>query len=199
MKYDIESIKKRKQNEKKLKKITDIVLTILIYNIVIVVLSCMNKINPTNILGYRAFIISTSSMQPTINVGDIVIIKKADKNMLNKGDIITYYKDNQYITHRIIDKIQIEGQEERFITKGDNNNIEDSEGISYEEIEGTLVTSIPYVGNIIRFLENRIVFLTFVLGILILMFLKVVVIEKKENRREKKEIEKQRNMEEKEN
>ena len=196
MKYDIESIKKRKQNEKKLRKIIDIILIILIYNIVLVVISCMNKISPTNIFGYKAFVIITSSMEPTISEGDIVIVKEIKEENIKQGTIITFYKEGQYITHRVID-ITHEEDTTRFITKGDNNNIEDSEKAEFQDVEGEMIVSIPHLGTIIRFLENRIVFLVFVLGILVLTFFKIVFIEKKENRREKKEIEERKNTENK--
>ena len=194
MKYDIESIKKRKQKEKKLRKIIDIIMIILIYNVVLVVISCMNKISPTNIFGYKAFVITTSSMEPTISEGDIVIVKEIKKDKIKQGIIITFYKEGQYITHRVIDIVQ-ENNITQYITKGDNNNIEDSEKTEFQDVEGEMIASIPHLGTLIRFLENRIVFLVFILGILVLTFFKVLFIEKKENRREKKEIEERKNSE----
>ena len=194
MKYDIESIKKRKQNEKKIRKIIDIIIIILIYNFVLVVISCMNKISPTNIFGYKAFVITTSSMEPTISEGDIVIVKEIKQDKIKQGIIITFYKEGQYITHRVIDIVQ-ENNITQYITKGDNNNVEDSEKTEFQDVEGEMIASIPHLGTLIRFLENRIVFLVFILGILILTFFKVLFIEKKENRREKKEIEERKNSE----
>ena len=43
MKYDIDSIKKRKENEKKFKKIFYIILIIVIYNLILLTISYTNK------------------------------------------------------------------------------------------------------------------------------------------------------------
>lgn len=193
MKYDIESIKNRKQNMTNFKRIIDIILVVLIYNIVLVAISCMDKIEKVNIFGYQAYTIKTNSMVPEINPGDAILIKKVDENKLQIGDVITFVKEEKNITHRIVnietnDKIE-------YTTKGDNNNLEDEEKIVYEDIEGKLVITIPYLGNIMGFLENKIVFLIIVLVFLILYFFKIQIEEKKDYRREKKKIEEKKSYE----
>jgi len=193
MKYDIESIKKRKQNEKLIRRIIDIVLVILIYNVILVSISCINKIEKITVFGYRAYIIKTDSMEPSINKGDVVITKRTKEEKLKVGDVITFKQKEAVITHRIVN-IENYEQGNRYITKGDNNNIEDSQKISYENIEGKCVIAIPYLGNFMGFLENRIVFLVIILILLILYFYKIQMQEKKENRREKKRIEKEKNI-----
>ena len=75
MKYDVESINKRKEKSKNFKKILEVIAIILIYNIILIIVSSING-KDFNILGYKAYIVETNSMEPTIKVGDIVIIKK---------------------------------------------------------------------------------------------------------------------------
>lgn len=195
MKYDIKSIKKRKQNVKQMKRIIDIVLVILIYNIILLSVSCMNRIEQITILGCKAYIIRTNSMEPEINIGDVVIVQKVKEEKLKIGDVITFDKETKVITHRIIE-IEEKNGSNNYITKGDNNNMEDSEKIVYENIEGKKLITIPYLGSLIMFLENRIVFLIIILILLILYFYKIQLQEKKEDRREKKRIEDAKRMEE---
>lgn len=77
--------------------------------------------------------ISSNSMNPTLYKGDKIIIKKQEE--YEEGDIITYIsKENNCITHRIVKKY-----ENVFITKGDNNNIEDNEQIKKEQILGKVI------------------------------------------------------------
>lgn len=77
--------------------------------------------------------ISSNSMNPTLYKGDKIIIKKQEE--YEEGDIITYIsKENNCITHRIVKKY-----ENVFITKGDNNNIEDNEQIKKEQIIGKVI------------------------------------------------------------
>ena len=154
MKYDIDSINKRKKISRNMKKVIDILLVIIIYNIVLVSISCMNKISPISILGYKAYIITTNSMEPKINIGDIIIAKKCAENDLNVRDIITFEQNGEKITHRIVN-IEEENSIKKYTTKGDNNNMEDTKKVSYNEIDGKKVIKIPYLGKFIEVLKNE--------------------------------------------
>lgn len=194
MKYDIKSIEKRKNKVKKIKKIVDIILVILIYNIVLVSISCLNKIDPITIFGCRAYIIKSNSMEPMIKTGDIIITKNIKEEDIKKEDIITFKKKDEIITHRIVN-IEENNGEKIYTTKGDNNNIDDIERIKNKDIEGKYILTIPYLGKIIMILENKIIFLILVLIILILYFYNIKLQEKKEIRREKKRLNEKKKME----
>lgn len=188
MKYDLESINKRKENAKIAKKVIEILAVILIYNIVLIAISSENNVNLINMFGYKSYVIKTNSMEPTININDVVINKEVKPEEINVGDVITFLHDGEVITHRIT-KIDNDGDITQYTTKGDNNNIEDTFKIDYENIKGKHVLTIPYLGNVVQLLENKLLFLIILLIILIFMFLQLQNQEKKENRREKKKIE----------
>jgi len=187
MKYDIESINKRKENAKIAKKVIEILAVILIYNIILIAISSQN-VNLINLFGYKSYVIKTNSMEPTINVNDVVINKEIKQEELNVGDVITFQYKGEVITHRIT-KIDNEADETQYTTKGDNNNIEDTFKITYENIKGKHVLTIPYLGMVVQLLENKLLFLIILLIILIFMFAQLQNQEKKDNRREKKKIE----------
>lgn len=84
-----------------------------------------------NIFGYSMFSTATGSMSPTIEKGDIVIVKIGEP--VKENDIITYKIQNSYITHRIV-KIE----ENSIIAKGDNNNAQDKK-INKNEVIGKVV------------------------------------------------------------
>jgi signal peptidase len=90
-----------------------------------------------NIFGYSIFSTETASMYPTIQIGDIVVVKIGEQT--KEKDIITYKKDNAFITHRII---EING--DSIIAKGDNNNTQD-EAITKDAIIGKVVFIISNV------------------------------------------------------
>lgn len=184
MKYDIESIKKRKNISNRIKKIIFIFFILIIYNIVLLYVSYADKSNTVSFLSYKAYIIDTTSMEPEINKGDVVIIKKVDEKDLNVGDIITFKIDNEIITHRIL---KIENG--IYVTKGDNNNIEDNEKITYENIEGKEIIKIPFLGKFIDWMKNGIVIVLTILIFLIFYLNRIQRKEKSEARREKKKIE----------
>ena len=116
----------------------------IIVNLIIIVLSIIamfviwgfvqlnvQKKEYLNIFGYSLFSTETGSMSPTMEKGDIVIIKIGDE--IREKDIITYKKENVFITHRIE---QIEG--DFIIAKGDNNNTED-DPIKKDDVIGKAV------------------------------------------------------------
>ena len=51
-------------------------------------------------------------MQPTIDPGDVIFIKKSDVEDLEVGDVVTFQKNDFIATHRII-----EIQEDKVVTK----------------------------------------------------------------------------------
>ena len=128
---------------KKLSKILGYILNILIILVTIIIILAIyyfvqikiaNK-PYANIFGYTFFEVATGSMDPTIDVGDVIIVKIT--NEVNENDIIVCNKDNAFITHRLI-KIE----EDNFITKGDANNTED-EPMQKSDLIGKVVNIIP--------------------------------------------------------
>ena len=96
---------------------------------------------------YYALAVASGSMEPKISKGDIVIVKKVDKDYdkLKIGDILVYKYNNVVIVHRIIKIIEEEGVY-HFYTKGDANNSEDNYDIPVTNIIGTTNFKIPYLG-----------------------------------------------------
>ena len=189
MRYDIDAINKRRKNTEIFKRIIGVILIILIYNIILLFISSDNFNTEISLFGYRAFIITSKSMEPSIHFGDVIIVKKCKESKLNTGDIITFNSGNEVITHRILEIQKAENSETLYITKGDNNNTEDTERVTFSNIKGKNVLTIPCLGKIIMMIDNKLIFLVIILIILILVFLKIQRQEKIENRREKKRIE----------
>ena len=131
-------------------------------------------------------------MTPSINSGDVSIVKKIKEENLRIGDVITFKRDNKVITHRITNIEEQENDKTLYTTKGDNNNIEDDKKVEYSQIEGKNVLTIPKLGMLINILDNQIVFLLLILILLILIFFRIEKEEKKEHRREKRKIEQEK-------
>ena len=91
-----------------------------------------------NIFGYTFFEVATGSMSPTIEIGDVVIVKLTKQ--VNENDIIVYQEGNDFITHRLIEK---NGNE--LVAKGDANNSEDKP-IQLSMVLGQVVQIIPKIG-----------------------------------------------------
>ena len=191
MKYDIESIEKRKKNEKIFRNILKIILIILLYNIILLGISTIDNNEGSGFCGFKSYIITTSSMEPDIKTGDVVICQKTDAKDLKEGDVIIFNKNGEVITHSII-KIETNDEINYYITKGDNNTLEDNEKVEENQIKGKMVIKIPKMGNFIKALSNNIFLLIILLVILILSFIKILVSEKRDDRRKKRKIEEKR-------
>lgn len=76
-----------------------------------------------------ALIVVTGSMEPTINIKELIIIKEQKNYFV--CDIVTYRdKNNNLVTHRIVSK-----SGKTVVTRGDNNTVSD-EPININKIEG---------------------------------------------------------------
>ena len=167
-----------------LKIIIYTVTVIMLYNFLIIVLTITDK-KDTSILGFRAYIITTESMKPNINPGDIVIIKEVTEEKLNVNDVVTVKTENGINTHRII-KIE-STPEKRYVIKGDNNNVEDENTVGISQVLGKKILKIPYMGKIAKALQDEVYIIIIVIIVLQVFIQYQNKQEKNRIRREKKE------------
>ena len=180
-----------------IKKILYIVLIIAIYNAVLITKSSLDDVGSKEIFGYKAYIIITESMKPTIKVGDVIIVEKCEEEKLRIGDIITIQnKEKTIVTHRIVE-IQVDEETGRneYLTKGDNNNVGDSESIKYAQIQGRKVVIIPLFGKLLLAFRSKTYIIILAIAILTIFWHIASLQRKKRIRREKKKNEEQRQKE----
>lgn len=134
------------KNKKKIEKVIGYVLDfflIIVFTLIIIgsyyifQVKVMNR-GYANIFGYTFFEVATGSMSPTIEIGDVVIVKLTKQ--VNVNDIIVYQDGNDFITHRLIEK---NGDE--LIAKGEANNSEDKP-IRSDMVIGQVIQIIPKIG-----------------------------------------------------
>ena len=157
-------------------------------SLIILINSYIKPNEVPNFFGWKPFIVLSNSMEPFLQSGDLVVTKRIDANHLKANDIISFKtSDDIIVTHRIID-ITTDREEKHFITKGDNNNTNDSGYVLSEQIEGIYQLRIPKLGHFAIFIQTP-------LGIIICssipiaIFMTVETIEhKKKEQTLKKEI-----------
>lgn len=97
---------------------------------------------------YRFFLVQSGSMEPSIMVGDLILVKKQAAYFQNEA--ITFQNQNQRITtHRIL-----EIKNGIFQTKGDANRVEDNDAISQGQILGKVSLVIPKIGFLVAFAKT---------------------------------------------
>lgn len=115
-----------------------------------------------SILNYTYFEVASGSMEPAINKNDLVIVKIT--NDYKVGDVVTYYNDGEFITHRIID-IGVN----TIITKGDANNTRDIK-IVKDNVLGKVCLVIPKFGIWKRVIMTPKVFALLVITLILFSF-----------------------------
>lgn len=143
-----------------------IVLPFLIFNLTLIIKSKLYPDKIADFMGYKPFIVMSGSMETTINIGDLVIVKKVNSSSIHAGDIIAFKNGNIVISHRVKEVINDSGTY-KFKTKGDNNNVADDFIVSSDAIEGIFVNKIPGLGSILLFLGKPIGLLMVILVIII--------------------------------
>jgi signal peptidase len=104
-------------------------------------------------LGVQPTVVSSGSMSPTLEVGDIAIIQKVDTATIKTGDIIQFYKDNATILHRVV-RIDTSEGKTLIVTKGDANKDPDAIPVPATDVLGKSVFTIPKLGWVHIFIKN---------------------------------------------
>lgn len=119
----------------------------------------------TNLFGYTLLEVITGSMSGTIEIGDGVIVELTSD--IKEEDIIVYKKEENLITHRLI-----EMEEDRLITKGDANNVQDDP-----------ITKDVVIGKVIFVISNIHFWKKAILAILIVLICIFVIIQQIRSRK----------------
>ncbi len=126
----------------------------------------------------------SGSMEPTIHVGSVVVIKPVKEYKV--GDVITFKKPGQKTptTHRIVKK-ELKDGSVQFVVKGDANKDADPEPVKKEEIIGKVLFSIPYLGYVGAWARTKV-------GLVVLVWVPAALIIFEEIMKIKEEVVKMR-------
>lgn len=145
------------------KCLTLFVFFIIIFGNVYIILEqlVLRNIAP-KFFGYSFVVQNSNSLEPTINSGDLIVMKSS--NGYSEGDIITYIKGNNNLVTAKITKI-----DDTIVTVC-NLNSNKIEITTTGYIIGKVINNIPNLGNIITFLRSP-------LGIILLLVFIFILFE----------------------
>jgi signal peptidase len=111
---------------------------------------------------YPIMVVVSQSMIPTLGVGDFIIVDHIDDfgevsaAPQPDGDILVFLKlssSDEYIVHRAVRKYSKDGSW-FYVTKGDNNHVEDSHPVPENRVIGKVVGKIPTLGFFPLFIKT---------------------------------------------
>lgn len=109
------------------------------------------------LIGLQVYTVLSGSMEPNYHVGAIIYVKDVEPKTLQVGDAISFMiSENTVATHRIIEVIPDENDPNvvRFRTKGDNNDIADTNPVHCNNVLGKVVGTVPLLGYVSDFVQN---------------------------------------------
>lgn len=114
-------------------------------------------------LGYSVFRISSGSMEPTIKVDSLVVVKQIEPQDVQVDDVITFYSDDPVLqgfpnTHRVKEIIDEDGHL-YYVTQGDANPIVDAYKADSSKLIGVVIYQSPLFGKAMRLLSNPLIFI----------------------------------------
>jgi len=126
--------------------------------------------------------VASGSMEPVLYAGDLILIEGIDnaadihvdtKDAEQPGDIIVFYRYDELIVHRAVEKTLSSDGTYSFKTWGDNNGWPDGRLVKEGEIVGRYLNfKIPWLGNIALFFapfEVKVAFIALWIIILVLV------------------------------
>lgn len=114
---------------------------------------------------YHIYAIETGSMIPVFNPGELILVEETVEYEVL--DVITfdYVNSDKPITHRVVE-ITEDGM---YVTKGDNNFVNDVEETDVDDVIGEVIYNAPNLGNIIIFMKS-------VVGIIVLFIVPITIL-----------------------
>ncbi|ELZ98451.1 peptidase S26B, signal peptidase [Haloferax sulfurifontis ATCC BAA-897] len=111
--------------------------------------------------GLHNFVVLSSSMVPTYNPGDVVVVESVRPEHIEEGDVITFNDTGQAgmrnaagrTTHRVVG-VNHAGESTTFTTKGDANEEPDVVPVQGDDVVGRVVFAVPVVGQVFLFAER---------------------------------------------
>lgn len=188
--YKIDKIQKENQRIHEIGRVISailyiILIPIIIFNFTLIIKSFINPDKTPDFFGYKSFVIVSGSMEPTIKKGDAIFVKQVPEEEIKNNDIISFTIGNTNVTHRIIEITEEKGIK-KYTTKGDNNNTEDKEKITYQQIEGKYQLKINQFGVVTQILKSKITLIVLILMIVIISWYKSRIEKRKLKRKEKR-------------
>ena len=105
--------------------------------------------NLAPVAGHGVFAVRSGSMNPALEVGDLVVTRLVDPSEIEPGDVITIAAgDRAVVTHRVV-AVQATDDGPVFTTRGDANATPDPVAAKAEQLHGRVDWRMPLLGYVL--------------------------------------------------
>lgn len=154
-------------------------LTFAIYASFLFIQAKQNQTIP-KIFGHYLMFVETGSMEPTLPIGTILLVKDSRIQDIKIDDIVSFHSTitlggvthDVIITHRVVD-IRSDQTGTHLITKGDANELEDDIPVNQNILVGKTILYITFLSFLKDFFGNT----SLILFIVVLIVLTLVLVE----------------------
>ncbi|MCI8838585.1 MAG: signal peptidase I [Hungatella sp.] len=95
----------------------------------------------------KAYVVKSSSMEPAIMPGSVIYVSQyREGESVSPGDIVSFRTGDAKVTHRVV---AVNSEYGTVTTKGDANQVCDSQPVTFDAIEGKVRFHIPAIGYLL--------------------------------------------------
>ena len=127
-------------------------VTVLVsFGVTLLALTAFSGSERPRIFGLEMFVVTTGSMTPNIDPGDVVMVDTGDPNP-KVGDVITYRPSEEptiFITHRVVQVNHTPSRTVEYVTKGDANPTADLRPVMGAQVVGAVRVVLPAIGRLV--------------------------------------------------
>ena len=131
------------------------VTALVAFGMTLLILTAFSDSGRPRIFGLEMFVVTSGSMQPGIDPGDVVMVD-VGKERHAVGDVITFRPQEEstlYITHRVVE-VGGSGVDTEYITKGVANPSRDLEPVVAHQVVGSVGAVFPFIGRMVLGLRD---------------------------------------------
>lgn len=158
-----------------MRKRTKVIITVLIILATVIIFYIASK--------YSFRVVASGSMEPTIRIGSLNIIKKCSISDTQNNDIICFVDANDKSVdtiHRVINIYKTDNKEIVLQTKGDNNNNIDNTEVTSDMLIGKVICTLNNISDFIIRVRNIDVFAIIITIAIIILCIKSTIKDKEQ-------------------
>lgn len=137
-----------------------LIIAVSLFMLLAVVLTPAGQV--PRVMGFSLLRVLADSMEPEIPAQSMLLVKAADPQTLEIGDVITFFSSDPTFngalnTHRIV-RIETPHSNLQFVTKGDANESEDPQFVPASQVVGKVIHVFPIFGKAVGLISTPLVF-----------------------------------------